>query len=946
MPNHDVPILDEEAPKILAWVSPVDVSTKQYDVFRTLQPGTGEWLLESDTFQTWVAGISQALWLPGVPGAGKTVLASLIIEHLCSIQRSKPRGTIGVAWIYFHHKEESTQTPDDIHLSVARQLAKSSTELYTRLRSAYKEDPSARPLAHLLVSDARILMGRFEKVFIVIDALDECAEKYRARILQIMAGLQLSRANILITSRKNVSDHISTARLVDVQRINIDGNDEDIMKYVSTCIKEQTTLAEIIGKDPSLGEEIVQKIVKSCQGMFLMARFHMESLGKHISAGDVRDALKSLPTTFPEIYNNAMDRIAREVRSKQALRVLSYLIHARRLLTVTELQHFLAVRPGHTDFRAEYIPDASILVSICAGLVVMDDESQIIRLVHFTAQEYFDKIRASKFPSGDQEMGEKCLVYLSFNAFRNTSKLSDCRVPHALLNYIVNYWHVHILHHQEALRRLLFAAAGLALVVDWLIADSADINARDGTGQTPLICASAAGHATVVDLLINKAADVNALDIQGGEYGTALQAASLHGKVEIIQLLLEKGADPNIQGENGYGTALHAASFEGELEIVQLLLEKGADPNIQGGGYGTALRAASYMGNLEIVQLLLKKGADPNIQGGKYGTALHGALFEGELEVVRLLLEKGADPNIQGGGYGTALRAASYMGNLEIVRLLLEKGADPNIQGGEYGTALHAALFEGELEIVRLLLEKGADPNIQGENGGKYGTALRAASVRGKLEIVRLLLEKGADPNIKGGKYGTALQAASVRGKLEIVRLLLEKGADPNIQGGEYGMALHAALFEGELEIVQLLLEKGADPNIQGENGYGTALQPASAMGNLEIVQLLLEKGADPNIQGGEYGTALHAALLEGELEIVRLLLEKGADPNIQGGEYGTVLHAALLEGELELVRLLLEKGADPNIQGENGFRFRGGATNMILVRRRARDGAPSSICR
>jgi hypothetical protein len=103
--------------------------------------------------------------------------------------------------------------------------------------------------------------------------------------------------------------------------------------------------------------------------------------------------------------------------------------------------------------------------------------------------------------------------------------------------------------------------------------------------------------------------DVN-VNVQGGWYGNALQAASYHGHSATVQQLLEKGANVNAQGGR-YGNALQAASYCGDRAIVQLLLEKGADVNAQGGGYGNALQAASYHGHSEILQLLLEAGAAP-----------------------------------------------------------------------------------------------------------------------------------------------------------------------------------------------------------------------------------------------------------------------------------------------------------------------------------------------
>ncbi|KAJ7815723.1 ankyrin repeat-containing domain protein [Mycena leptocephala] len=100
-----------------------------------------------------------------------------------------------------------------------------------------------------------------------------------------------------------------------------------------------------------------------------------------------------------------------------------------------------------------------------------------------------------------------------------------------------------------------------------------------------------------------------------------------------------------------YGTALQAASYQGRLEVVALLLERGANPNVQCGKYGTELQTTcvSLEINMEFVELLLKKGADLNAQDGKHGTLLQ-AERRGNLKAVQLLVlvEKGADPNLQG----------------------------------------------------------------------------------------------------------------------------------------------------------------------------------------------------------------------------------------------------------------------------------------------------------
>ncbi|KAJ7799185.1 ankyrin repeat-containing domain protein [Mycena leptocephala] len=124
----------------------------------------------------------------------------------------------------------------------------------------------------------------------------------------------------------------------------------------------------------------------------------------------------------------------------------------------------------------------------------------------------------------------------------------------------------------------------------------------------------------------------------------------MEGETEIVKLL-GSGADPNLQG-GLYGTPLQAACYKGSLQIAQFLLENGADVNSQGGTYCTALQAVAgiYQYSLntdfplkvvsDIINLLLNYGADPNVQGGKSGSALKAASCK--QEIVALLRARGA----------------------------------------------------------------------------------------------------------------------------------------------------------------------------------------------------------------------------------------------------------------------------------------------------------------
>ena len=123
-----------------------------------------------------------------------------------------------------------------------------------------------------------------------------------------------------------------------------------------------------------------------------MAKLHVDSLVSQRSAWEVRNTLKNLPTEVNATYDEAMKRIQRQstVDRKLAERVLSWITYSRRPLTYQELQHALAVTPQMTDMITEALVDKCFLIDICAGLVVIDNQSHIIRLARkwFIAEYY------------------------------------------------------------------------------------------------------------------------------------------------------------------------------------------------------------------------------------------------------------------------------------------------------------------------------------------------------------------------------------------------------------------------------------------------------------------------------------------------------------------------------------------------------------------------------
>src|SRR5437667_3878030 len=107
-------------------------------------------------------------------------------------------------------------------------------------------------------------------------------------------------------------------------------------------------------------------------------------------------ALRTLSTgseALDFIYQGDMERIQGQDLgiAELAKLVLSWITCAKRPLTTSELQHALAVEVGEPKLEEDNVPDIEDLVSGCAGLVGVDEESGIIRFVHYTTRQYFER---------------------------------------------------------------------------------------------------------------------------------------------------------------------------------------------------------------------------------------------------------------------------------------------------------------------------------------------------------------------------------------------------------------------------------------------------------------------------------------------------------------------------------------------------------------------------
>lgn len=251
---------------ILNWLIPSDFGS-QHSVCRELrQPKTGRWFIESTEYQIWRNEYGKVLFCQGIPGAGKTILSSIVIDNITSYFSQK--ANIGIAYIYCDFRHQHEQTAINMITSLTKQLSKSREALPQCIKDLYEKHKrkSTRPSIEEVYQTLAAVVELFSQVYVVIDALDEVQSTNGCRMtfLEELRKVQRSSQafNLLVTSRP-IAD---IARFFeDAPTMQISAHREDVESYINSNMSKLHP--SCIEKNPMLKEQIKETIAQAVDGM-------------------------------------------------------------------------------------------------------------------------------------------------------------------------------------------------------------------------------------------------------------------------------------------------------------------------------------------------------------------------------------------------------------------------------------------------------------------------------------------------------------------------------------------------------------------------------------------------------------------------------------------------------------------------------------------------------
>lgn len=263
---------NERLGKICNWLSAPDPSVNYHKALKQRQAGTGTWLVEGEKFTRWRVNAASRLWLHGIPGCGKTILSSTIIENL--LQHSGDDTSMVTAYFYFDFNDAQKRDPELAIRSLLSQLLQRAVMIPKSIDELFAscENTGRQPPLPAFLESVRLTLQEFAQVYIVFDALDECSHRWELMdMVETVAGWQLNNVHLLMTSRKERDIEISLEKIVmeeGIIRLEMDVVDKDIQRYIQQRLSVDLNLAKW-NKDAVIRQEIETALMGGARGMYI-----------------------------------------------------------------------------------------------------------------------------------------------------------------------------------------------------------------------------------------------------------------------------------------------------------------------------------------------------------------------------------------------------------------------------------------------------------------------------------------------------------------------------------------------------------------------------------------------------------------------------------------------------------------------------------------------------
>ncbi|KAH6675779.1 ankyrin repeat-containing domain protein [Halenospora varia] len=891
--------LQEESKRkeIEAWLSPLEFQVRQQQIFEefAFHHQAGQWFLERDEIKYWKEDVVKVLRCYGEPGAGKTVLSSIVVEHLVQESPETP-----VLCIYLEKIETMSHTRKNLLGSLLKQLVQfKESGVSPAIRDTYEKarrmgtSPSEPEMTLLLKSE----IESYQRVYIVVDGLDETSPDSQDFIERRLRKLSLKRLSILTMSRP-----------VD------ETAEEDI--YCSIC-----------------DSEFQRPCIKyyRCWDCLENSNLCFDLCVRCVAAGKscTSDPSHTLIEEVQESY---------EMIIETPDHVLEHFVHSSiksEMPEETASTDLSSRRRGVRELVWQCHRDASFFGQVISTIVYNAEGRFLLARAYLKSLKSKRNLREIKAALKNRKEDGEDMIYPLYKEDMERivgQERGDAKLARQILALQALGTHIgdteYDLNGEDAKQTILNVTKGL-IGIDRDTSDQEkqftvrfdhltrreylDEHWEEWFPEGRVYIANACMTFLSFDTFSKPSEDFAAkekelpfISYAAQYWGDHVREAGL-GATEVAAAAVKYLRDPS-RVEAYIQAAWNASMQQGDRwdvwrtihplhlcawfdldHLILALVDEAHALNVQEETHGqTPLMYACRRGNVNTVRRLLALGALVNKQSHKGRTALFEALIrlkrednspediEKSLQIVKLLL----DPSLRGGQLDVNIRNPKLLRRSALIYSISLKQSDIalaiiehprvkiNLQDLEGTTALALAACNGLTDVVEAILNV---PSVDKDRIDyvEHRTALILAAKYSNAEMVSLLLGRGANPALKDSRGGTALLRAVEAGNVELPHAFMDS-KDPRID-----------LSWGDTKIIKMFKDKGLPVSIRDNFGM-TSLHDACRGGNIDAMVLLLEMGADLAATDNFDRTPATVALQYGHSELLGVFQDSGTKKDVQ----------------------------------------------------------------
>lgn len=900
---------DNERRRILAMLSSLKYDEKQRKCQRVRYEDTGQWLLDNLVFQGWrTSNESSSLCCYGIPGCGKTVLTSKVVDTLLSTL-----GVNGEAVVYFYCDYADHRTLDTCTIfgTILLQLLRAKPipePLMAMIRNGY-EDGLRTPETKDLIAMICAAVELFPQSFIIIDGLDECKKNVWQDILVLIKDLIQKRTpcvKIFVSCREEDQIMQGLSQYSQIQ-ISTEVVSSDISAFIQGTVRSRLDSGELRIHNPILEKNITHKLEEKAQGMFLWVSFQLDDLCEASSDAIIRKILDDLPHGLVETYQRILTKIHKSsIRSDLARRIFKWAACACRPLSIEEMREAIAFDADDKCWDVEKIPDEKVIIRSCGNLITLGDDGETVCFAHHTVQQFLlsDQWRPSDstneydfhftLEEAQSMAANTCLAYLSFTDFETQIRVRPLETKIHNSQAVLGKDGPSNIASVLGLGSKIYAIAyrlwggnpkGQATQIDYsqyLKRKAAKAPDPDLTEKYHLL------NYVIENWLRHTMGDLTEVDAINASFGVKSWAQFYHLATDK-NLLFDIRPWRSVAGSQDlpYKGLFDWAIEEGHVALLSILKDPPRGEELLSYIRDCTRKSPPWLtacrrGHAGVLYCLQKWAPEWDWLNRENSRLMAIAAAEGHTAVVDVLIRLGADMDAEVDGY-TALQWAAVGGHQFVAKTLLDHGASRSWEGR--ASPIHLAVDNCQAAVIYTLIQNGIDPMTRDRKG------MNALHIAVELddESAVLALLNFSIPELINAKCSiggmTALHLAIRDGQMSILRTLLREGADLEMTCDTGMNALHLAIEYERDEIVKMLLKEGARPESRNKLG-STALHMAAKIGSEDMTRALLQNGADVEAQDSDRGySALHIATNFQHPRVVKMLIDFGASTRARVGQ-------------------------------------------------------------